>query len=420
MSHHDQHFLAAPPSLLLSPADATSAADLENIKLVVKGQGTILLEAPGHQPFTMEISGGTEVSALRLEVSATSAHFLENLNGTWNKVASPTPVDWIEPGLDEDAGCPYWFSIDSHNRRLRYGKGEMRKGTMLMEYSFPPNNGLPENDPYGWVSQVSSVAVNPGIDKPLTVWRDPVTIEPPLRVKKVDAITMDDMATYTATVAANLSTGCQQLYDNVAGDKFQLDTPDFPMFSAAIEASIVDENGWCNKVLKEKATEFGEPNPEMVYLRITMGVNQGDSPGIPFVMEIWPPGCYSPIHNHAGSNAIIKVLHGEIFVKLFPMLSEQHQVPFATASFGPEEVTWITPGLNQIHQLHNINTSGPTCITIQCYQYPANNNRHYPYFDYLGDKEIEHFEPDSDCDFLRFKEIMREEWDARKNKATAQ
>lgn len=34
--------------------------------------------------------------------------------------------------------------------------------------------------------------------------------------------------------------------------------------------------------------------------------------GIPFVLEIWPAGHNSPIHNHGNAYGIVRVLHGDI------------------------------------------------------------------------------------------------------------
>jgi hypothetical protein len=46
--------------------------------------------------------------------------------------------------------------------------------------------------------------------------------------------------------------------------------------------------------------------------------------------------------------------------------------------------------------------------------YESANTEHYDYFDYLGEKYAKHqYEPDSDMDFLAFKEKMRAEWSAR-------
>ena len=225
---------------------------------------------------------------------------------------------------------------------------------------------------------------------------------------------MNDIATGTYMPKANLSVISQKLYDCIAGKRFILNDDDFPEFSKAIERSIKTPYLWCNRKLKKKATEFGKSNPDETYLRITLGQNNGESPGVPYVMEIWPPGHYSPIHNHAGANAIIRVLHGGINVTLFPFLCEEKDgvKPFAEANFTKDDITWIAPNLNQIHQLRNIQTE--TCITIQCYMYDKANTSHYDYFDYLDEDGVkEQYEPDSDMDFLEFKKLIKQEWAAQ-------
>lgn len=205
------------------------------------------------------------------------------------------------------------------------------------------------------------------------------------------------------------------MYANVSGKNIALNSPDFPEFTNAIEASIRNPDGWCHKKLIKKMDEFsheGQGTIEETYLRITLGENLGWSPGIPMVLEIWPPGHHSPIHNHGDTNAIIRVLHGEIMVSLYPMLSYYHQNPFAQRIFKKDDLTWITPGLNQTHRLENPNLNGPTCITLQCYMYGKDNDIHYEYFDYLGDEspEFGQYFPDSDMGFDEFKELMRAEW----------
>ena len=107
---------------------------------------------------------------------------------------------------------------------------------------------------------------------------------------------------------------------------------------------------------------------------------------------------------------MIRVLHGSINVSLFPFLSGDVLEPFGKADFKKDDITWISPSLNQIHQLKNIDTA-TTCITIQCYMYKANNTTHYDYFDYLdADGKTQQYEPDSDMDFVAFKKQMRKEW----------
>jgi len=130
-------------------------------------------------------------------------------------------------------------------------------------------------------------------------------------------------------------------------EKFVLDTPDFPDFTQAIEYSIRTPGKWCYQKLLDKSREFNpdKPNPLETYLRITLGQNNGESPGIPYVMEIWPVGHYSPIHSHANANAIIRVLNGEIHVNLYPFLCGDSDgvAPFGFGSFKKGDITWITP-----------------------------------------------------------------------------
>ena len=81
--------------------------------------------------------------------------------------------------------------------------------------------------------------------------------------------------------------------------------------------------------------------------------------------------------------------------------------------FGLNEFAWVSPGLNQTHQLTNKNPN-ITCITLNCYLYGESNSVHYDYFDYLGEKYAKHqYEPDSDMDFVQFKQTMKKEWDSR-------
>jgi hypothetical protein len=224
---------------------------------------------------------------------------------------------------------------------------------------------------------------------------------------------MADIAGGTIMPSANLSTMGQKLYRCISGRRFVLDDREFPDFSKAIEYSIATPGCWCNTTLKKKATEFNKDKPNFAetYLRITLGQNNGESPGIPYVMEIWPAGHYSPVHNHGGADAVIRVLHGSIHVSLFPYLAAS-EPPFAVTRFKEGDVTWISPTLNQIHQLKNVDKK--TCVTIQCYMYETEDTAHYDYFDYVDDGgKIDPYEPDSDMDFLAFKALMRQEWAAR-------
>jgi hypothetical protein len=52
--------------------------------------------------------------------------------------------------------------------------------------------------------------------------------------------------------------------------------------------------------------------PKQSYLRVSVGLERGCSPGIPYVLEIWPAGHFSPVHNHGNAFGIVRILHGSI------------------------------------------------------------------------------------------------------------
>ena len=306
-------------------------------------------------------------------------------------------------GISTAVGASYWFSLDAHNQYLRAGVGEARIETQLYQYNLKDK---------AFLEELRQIHATESLT-PLRLLRDPITRSVPLHVKRSHELTMHDIASSKVLPKSHLSPVAETLYDCIGWKSFALDDADFPDFSKAIEYSIITPGLWCHETLKKKAGEFGKPNPLETYLRITLGENNGESPGIPYVMEIWPPNHFSPVHNHAGASAIIRVLHGKIHVKLFPFLSKDVMDPFATEDFKKDDITWISPTLNQTHQLTNLSQT-TTCITIQCYMYEKGDTAHYDYFDYIDEAgSIKQYEPDSDMDFIKFKRRMHEEWSGR-------
>lgn len=314
-----------------------------------------------------------------------------------------------EKGLVTTPGAYYWFSVDSQNEMLCAGIGEprMELETVIYTYAFPKGTARE------YLEGLTKVVFPDPYIMPMRLLRDPITDSVPLKVKDMNDLTMDDIAAGNYMPKSNLSVVSQKMYHCIAGEKFVLDNDDFPEFSQAIERSILTPGCWCHEMLLKKATEFNpdKPNVAETYLRITLSQNNGESPGVPYVMEIWPAGHYSPVHSHGGSEAVIRVLHGAIQVQLFPFLSNEVS-PFATGLFTEGDIMWISPTLNQIHQLKNV--GGETCVTVQCYMYDEEDKAHYDYFDYIdADGATQRFAPDSDMEFLEFKDLMREEWNAR-------
>lgn len=396
----------------------------KSTKLLVKGQGVFVFSNSctdlGCEIF---IYGGASTDGFKVVLGPNQIYSERISSG--NKFIDGKNSS----GLVSTDGAYYWISVDAQNQTLRVGVGETRVETVIYSYTFlfqeaddrKAHKKFFESLETFHVSDTSTCVT------PLRLLRDPVTALMPSAVLGTDELSMDAVASGAYLPKSNLSIEAQQLYDCISGKKFVLDDRDFPEFSQAIESSIKTPGLWCNTRLKEKSTEFNKDKPNILetYLRITIGQNNGESPGIPYVMEIWPVGHYSPVHSHSGANAIIRVLNGAINVSQFPYLSpvsnggsgkgeEGGVKPFSVTNYEKDQITWISPTLNQTHQLLNLATNKKTCITIQCYLYDNKDKGHYDYFDYIDVNGLkQQYEPDSDMDFVAFKKRMKDEWYSR-------
>jgi len=370
---------------------------VDKVDLIVHGQGVVIFHSPGPCEFRIDASGSG------IKIKFTETDVLINLYPS----NEPLIDHKNSRGIIKAAGAYYWLSLDSQNQLIHAGIGEARKENIIYEFKCSPKiKSFLEKHKTVYSDSI----------KIMSILRDPITTSIPLLIKDTEELTMDAIASGKYMPKSNLSLTSQKLYDCISGRRFVLDTLDFNDFTRAIEYSIATPGNWCYERLKQKANEFDKdhPNVKETYLRITLGQNNGESPGIPYVMEIWPVGHYSPIHNHGGSSAIIRVLNGSINVSLFPFLSTDNILPFAKVNFKKDDITWISPTLNQVHQLKNLEGNKDTCITIQCYMYEDSDKTHYDYFDYLDGKTTGQFEPDSDMDFIEFKKTMQKEWFERK------
>ncbi|RIB17301.1 hypothetical protein C2G38_2187741 [Gigaspora rosea] len=111
--------------------------------------------------------------------------------------------------------------------------------------------------------------------------RLPATIDLPFFIIKHEDATLEELEMEKVTVADNLlKKKCRELYWNIVDVSFN--TSDFPNFVDTIKTPDLI----CNEKLKEKASEFGDPNPKTTYLCFTLGEDKGNSPGFPLVLKI--------------------------------------------------------------------------------------------------------------------------------------
>eukprot|EP00210_Caulerpa_lentillifera_P005361 g5123.t1 len=397
------------------------------VSLMIKGQGVVVFKLTDsgiiHIKFNIENSPASMKPG---ETLAEVNFYVERRGGSVStrvemtgKHIKPLQDTFPQVFIDEEKEIPYWISLlsapegfgrDKSGVFFKFGYGEVRRGlSQLFRYLR-----------LVWSDDSNDRLINPTIKevqlgqnlKLVRLQRDPVVRGTPLLVIPPDEYTIEDADLGTRCVPSSLTPECQKLYDLVTGKSFVLNTPDFPDFTTAIEYSIHDPNGWCYKLLQEKAKTALDKNETHIY--ITAGRYQGESPGIPYAFMIWPPGHYSPIHDHSKANSIIRVLYGGIRIGLFAMLSPYHKKPFLEHDFYQDQVTWASPTLNQTHQLHNVNQYGPTCITAHVFRYSQKDLVHYKFSGELTPDGVEKSLEVGDETFSRFKKIIKEEWEAHK------
>ena len=363
-------------------------------------------------------------------------------------------------GLEEGKKVSYWFSFNRNDRILKYGKGYIMEQTTLLTQSFPFTETEGESDPWDFifrpdttkviiirdVEAIESLAMleDPkqsgtflslsqddmrdratqayrsicqadqiklkslvDVEKKVSFYPHPLTCNwSPLVLDSTKA-TLDILSTNHYTMSASLPATCRELYENVASTGVALDCPySNPRLSDAMTYSINTEGKILNKKLKEK-----EAKGDFQYLRVTVGTDRGSSPGIPYVLEIWPATSESPIYNHGNAFAVIKVLYGAVNVTIYNKTWDDEQAEEELMNFTAiqGDVTWFSPNWFQTHKLTN-ESDQLVCATIQCYKYGLDDELMWLYFDYLDGKTVKEFLPDSDFEFKKLREDLIQDY----------
>ena len=398
--------------------------------------------------------GADENGYVEVEISTIGAIFkakkpCSEIEQRFNRTSEPSQ------GLEKRKKVSYWLSFNRDDRVLKYGKGYIMEQTTLLTHKFP----IPEEDSDRWkfifrpdkakevviidVAEIEALAMleHPDqretflslsreemdhqatqayrsiyqdeqirklrslvdVEKSVSFYPHPLTHNWSPLVLDSSKATLDILSTNLFTMSASLPAICRELYENVSSPGVTLDWPyKNPRFSDVINYSIKTEG----KILKEKLEEKKE-NGKFQYLRINVGTDRGSSPGIPYVLEIWPPGSESPIHSHGNAYAVEKVLYGTIkftiYNKTWDKEKTQEELMSFTATQG--DVSWMSPNWFQTHKLTN-ESNELFCATLQCYKYGQDDELMWPYFDYLEDKTVEEFLPASDFEWS-FKKLRK-------------
>jgi hypothetical protein len=343
-------------------------------------------------------------------------------------------------GIEPDTMCTYWLSYDSDRMVVKYGKGYCMEKTTILTETFKQNQENEDAffDPTvrrkvelydqlmimsGIINFIALADVEPEVDfdpSPLVSDRQPL-------VKDSSKANLFDLDDDKFTYSSSLPSACQTLYGNIIGVDVHLDFvhPDVHHYdftlSDAIRYSFETPGCVLNKKIKEKDGQFA-------YLRVTLGNEFGNSPGVPYVLELWPKSHGSPVHNHGNAYAVIRVLHGGLTIHYYNKLSESTTddgkcrkddpnlglKPLGNLDVEKGHVTWISPRWYQTHRLQN--DTDDYCATINCYAYGTNDNMHWPYFDYLKScKTIAESKPYSDFRFKEMYDLVMEEYSNKRN-----
>ena len=317
---------------------------------------------------------------------------------------------------------------DRDSSLIKYGKGYLMKETTCQIIAFnAKKKGIVRDDVVEeffspalplYLTVFKSIHLTGRVVPPLIEAESPFQFKnrplagnlPPL-VKDSSTVTLFDLDRGEYTFSDDLPTACQELYNILKG--CDLEYPEDPIIklSDAMRYSIETKGKFLNDIIEHKKGEFG--SDDQVYIRVTLGPDTLTGPGIPFVLEIWPRGKRSPIHDHGGSCAVIKVLFGRIQISIYNKATNPAcpMNPSLTFDAKHGDFTWIDENWYQSHELRN--TTNDFCATIQSYRYRDDDDIQWPGFDYIGkqdscaDQEI--FYPNSDTTFITMrKKVLKE------------
>lgn len=367
-------------------------------------------------------------------------------------------------GYDPEKITSYWFSLNRDSLVLKYGKGYFMEETTLLCFSFLVGLTAEEQvkkrcemkglfgpqipkvlelhdilvkddlvklyamDAYRRNSLCKSIEEKPGatalareipslkstegeecvalardivdIENRVDFYPQPLIVNWPFPVKDSSKASIFELDRNEYTFTANLPPECQELYVNISSSNMKLDwapTDQKYKFSDAIRYSFETEGKILHSKLQHK---------KMKYIRVTVGPSRATSPGIPYVLELWPRNEGSPVHCHGDSYGVIKVLHGGLRVEIY---NDDMKTMIKYFDVSEGDVTWMSPHWYQTHRLFN--NTADFCATIQCYRYGLSDTRMWPYFDYVNENgSLGEFLPNSDFTFSELHQTLLEEY----------
>ena len=335
-------------------------------------------------------------------------------------------------GLEVNRTASYWISVDRDASMIKYGKGYLMRETTsrIIEFKDREERRSTDRDVEEFFSPTQSLYVMVFLSTELPQFSGPlIEAEPvfqfktrplagnlPPLVKDSSTVTLFDLDRGEFIFSNDLPTACQDLYNILKG--CELEYPENPVIklSDAMRYSINTEGKYLKGIMeaKMKGPYYTKGH---VYIRVTLGPDMRTGPGNPFILEIWPPGSESAIHNHGAACAIIKILFGRMKISIYnkatsPSPSVDSIKPLKMFDAKQGDFTWMDENWYQTHKLENI--TDDFCATIQSYRYRSDDKIQWPGFDFIKESQesdsLGIFYPKSDTTFRKMREIVLQEY----------
>ena len=412
------------------------------------GQGIFTFNILRKTPFELRVCGDCISNSMWLSLHITNNRACFKLGGREERLLGE--VCGEDVGYNPDTVTSYWFSLDCHNLVLKYGKGYFMEETTILSFDFLVGLNICEQikkrselrnifDPHvkrilqfhnvfskndraldfyegesschertraqtmldaNKINQLASLEME--INSPVEFYPHPLVANWPFAVKESSEASLFEINSNDYILSGSLPVECQELYKNISSAKIDLDwspPPHKNRLSEAIRYSLETEGKTLYEKLKSK---------QMKYIRVTLGPHRSNSPGIPYVLELWPKSMGSPVHCHGNSYGVIKVLHGGLRVEIY---NRDMKTLIKCYNVQKGDVTWMSPHWYQSHRLFN--DTADFSATIQCYRYGMADTKRWPYFDYVNeDGSHGEFLPNSDFTFTEMYETVLAEFNA--------
>lgn len=417
------------------------------------GQGVFTFNILRKKPFSIVLHGNSSAEKLSLEIS----HHRVQLKLENKEVELLAEVCTVGVGYDPETVTSYWFSLNRDHLVIKYGKGYLMEETTLLAYDFlagfcaeerakrrcsmktifgpgasktlqlydlftkedllnyrtmsehkgdctvPCTTDELEGTSQGRVHFCHSEAEQNRLESAsvdVYYYPHPLIVNWPFAVKNSTDSSLFDLDNNDFIFSGSLPLECQELYTNIASARVDLDwvpKPQQHKLSDAIRYSFETEGKALHEKLKLK---------QMKYIRVTVGPHRSPSPGIPYVLELWPKNHGSPVHCHGDSYGIIKVLHGGLRAEIY---NRDMKTLIKHYNIRKGDVTWMSPYWYQCHRLFN--DTDDFCATLQCYRYGAADKKMWPFFDYANpDGSYGEFLPDGDFTFAELNDAVLSEY----------